>query len=283
MPARPAAARRRRPAAGPIWTPRPRWPACRPRARTTMVHGHTHRPGPVDAGAGLRAPRAQRLGPGRRAARAPRCCACAATASRACPRTPPHAPDGRLVAAAAPAQRAARRRAPRHPRRALAADAGALPLPGAARCGRPDRTAPPEQPVPRPQGIQRRARPAGQRRHGGGHRRAGLPAGAAPGPAALRRLRRHRRAPGRGAGAARVRRRRRRRARVRRRAGRRGHGRRPGDAVVARRQRRRRIGRLGLQRGGARVRPCAGHGRRRWPTAFRRCPATPSAAAGRRC
>ena len=78
---------------------------------------------------------------------------------------------------------------------------------------------------------------ASQRRHGGGHRCAGLPAGAAPGPAALRRLRRHRRAPGRGAGAARGRRRRRRRARVRRRAGRRGHGRRPGDAVVARCQR----------------------------------------------
>ena len=113
MPARPAAARRRRRAAGPIWT---RGCGGLPAGgRRAMLHGHTHRPG-----ASTLAPGFERQvlsdwdldGPAARRSAAP------------APRRPHAAVAGvghaglmrAPVAAAAPAQRAACGRAPRHSR-----------------------------------------------------------------------------------------------------------------------------------------------------------------------
>ena len=206
---------------------------------TRMVHGHTHRPGDRALAPGFERHGAERLGSRRGARRAPRCCGCTRGGfERGCAwPTPADVPlMRRWWQRLARAARACERRA--IPDALWRATLARYPSCGRRSAADVDRTAAPDQPVPRPQGVQRRARPGGHRRDGGGDRRAGLPAGAATWASTrydgfvgivvhADEVR----------GAARGHRRRRRRARVRRSAVRRSDGRRPGDAVVARRAR----------------------------------------------
>ena len=164
--------RRRRPGAALAWTARP--PA--PRRWFTA----TRTPGEPRARRRRRSPSSSATGTSTKARRpAPRCCAGRRAASRGSRprRARPRRPAGVTPGGSAGAGRArCERRA--DPRRALAAHAGALSVPRRAQRRRPARPARDGHAVPRREGVQRRARPGDHRRHGGGDRGAGLPAGA---------------------------------------------------------------------------------------------------------